>query len=244
MSIAIHELCHEIRVLYRQNRQSKDIEAYLEERLRQLPGDEKIAALDQLSQQIALSGRDREVAAPQASQLLDFISQILGETLETGEFDEELLLEKFHNSMNDVFVSLNDLLRAMNTTIAPTSAFDETIRHVMKKQLHNEAPEKPLTEYIDQIRRAFFISYEAFQEAHLHVMNKVLGELQPEKSLRASGSGLKFSTLRKAQAFDNYTRLYETLEDWHNSGRGLHEFMRTFENKCTNPATHPEEKLF
>ncbi len=242
MVYSIAQLSDEVRTIYRKDNSPDGIDIYLEKRLKDLPVSEKLVIIQKISYEFALGEAQPQSASDNSEdQLLYFVSQLLGEPVETFPIDNNLLREKLQKSLETIFDALNELLQAINATISHDMALDETIRHVLKKQIDETKPEKPLGEYIGQIRKSFFTSYESFKKAHLHIMNKVLEELSPGKSLEECGGGLKFGALKKAEAFDNYTRFYESLLSWHKSGRGLEEYLRTFEKQCSNPTPNHEE---
>lgn len=212
-----------------------NIEMYLEKLLETLPGPEKQHVLQNITEEFVDSGGTQPILRTDAgNQLLRFISLLLGQPVDAGAMADKKMQEKLHASLNTIFDALNDLLQAINSTLNRGNGFDETIRHVLRKQLVEPGDDKPLELYIDQIRKSFFTSYESFKEAHLLIMNKVLEELNPEKSSSKCAGSLKFGALRKAEAFDHYTQLYDSLRNWHESGRGLEEYLRTFEKQCSD----------
>lgn len=231
------QISDEIRTIYRQETGDGfvNIEAYLEQLLGTLPSSERLHILQNISEEFADNGEPQQLLTTDAgNQLLRFISLILGQKVGVGEVADKQLQEKLCISLNTIFDTLNDLLQAINSTLSRGNGFDETIRHVLRKQLDEPGDDKPLDLYIDQIRKSFFTSYESFKEAHLLIMDKVLEELSPEKSTSKCAGGLKFGALRKAEAFDHYTQLYESLHSWHESGRGLDEYLRLFEKQCSD----------
>ncbi len=241
---SIVQISEEIRTIHRQEGDTSyvNIEAYLEKLLGTFPGPERLEVLQTISQQFAASTPPQPLLSTNTEdQLLRFISLLLGQQVDAGKVVDKQLQEKLCTSLGVIFDGLNDLLQAINGTLNRDNQFDETIRHVLRKQLDEIHDEKPLEAYIDQIRISFFASYESFKEAHLFIINKVLEELSPEKSINKSGGSFKFGALRKAEAFDRYTQLYDTLKAWHESGRGLEEYLRTFEKQCSDK-THQHKE--
>lgn len=234
---SIDQISEEIREIYRQEGDAgyANIEAYLEKQLGTFPGLERLEVLQTISQQFtAGKGSQPLLSANTEDQLLRFISLLLGRQIDADKVADEQLQEKLCTSLGVIFDGLNDLLQAINGTLNRDIQFDETIRHVLHNQLGETGDEKSLEAYIDQIRESFFASYESFKEAHQLIIDKVLEELSPEKSINKSGGSFKFGTLRKAEAFDRYTQLYDSLHGWHESGRGLEEYLRAFERQCSN----------
>jgi hypothetical protein len=233
----IVQISDEIRTIYRQEGDTGyvNIEAYLEKLLGTFPGPERLEVLQTISEQFTASTVSQPLLSTETEdQLLRFISLLLGQQVDAGKVANKQLQEKLCASLGVIFDGLNDLLQAINGTLNRDNQFDETIRHVLRKQLDEIHDDKPLEAYIDQIRKSFFASYESFKEAHLLIIGKVLEELSPEKSINKCAGGLKFGALRKAEAFDQYTQLYDTLQAWHESGRGLEEYLRTFEKQCSD----------
>jgi len=233
----IVQISDEIRTIYRQEGDTGyvNIEAYLEKLLGTFPGPERLEVLQTISGQFTATTASQPLLSTETEdQLLRFISLLLGQQVDAGKVANKQLQEKLCASLGVIFDGLNDLLQAINGTLNRDNQFDETIRHVLRKQLDEIHDDKPLEAYIDQIRKSFFASYESFKEAHLLIIGKVLEELSPEKSINKCSGGLKFGALRKAEAFDQYTQLYDTLQAWHESGRGLEEYLRTFEKQCSD----------
>lgn len=244
MVLSTAQISDEIRLIYRQETGSSrvDIEAYLEKLLGTMPSPERRHVLQNISEEFVDSrGAQPLLTTDVGNQLLRFVSLLLGQTIDAGEMADKRLQEKLYASLNTIFDALNDLLQAINSTLNRGNGFDETIRHILRKQLDEPGDDKPLDVYIDQIRKSFFTSYESFKGAHLLIMNKVLEELNPEKSSSKCARGLKFGVLRKAEAFDHYTQLYESLRGWHESGRGLEEYLRAFEKQCSD-ITHQHKE--
>ena len=233
----IAHISDEIRTIYRQETGDSfvNIEVYLDKLLRTLPFPQRMHVLQNISE-LFVDNREAPslLTTDAGSQLLRFMSLLLGQTVDAGEVADKQLQERLCASLNTIFDTLNELLQAINSNLNRGNGFDETIRHVLRKQLDEPGDDKPLDVYIDQIRKSFFTSYESFKEAHLLIMNKVLEELNPEKSSSKCAGGIKFGPLRKAEAFDHYTQFYESLCDWHESGRGLEEYLRAFEKQCSD----------
>jgi len=228
-------ISEEIRTIYRRETDNgqMNIEMYLESLLDTLSGLEKLDILQEISEEFVDSTVSQPLLSTDAgNQLLRFISLLLGRQVDVCDVADQQLQEKLCTSLNTIFDALNDLLEAINSTLNRGDGFEETIRHVLRKQLDEPDDGQTLDTYIDQIRKSFFMSYESFKGAHMLIIDKVLEELSPANSRSKCAGGLKLGVLRKAEAFDHYTQLYESLRDWHKSGRGLEEYLRVFEKQC------------
>ena len=182
----IVQISDEIRTIYRQEGDTGyvNIEAYLEKLLGTFPGPERLEVLQTISGQFTATTASQPLLSTETEdQLLRFISLLLGQQVDAGKVANKQLQEKLCASLGVIFDGLNDLLQAINGTLNRDNQFDETIRHVLRKQLDEIHDDKPLEAYIDQIRKSFFASYESFKEAHLLIIGKVLEELSPEKSI-------------------------------------------------------------
>lgn len=243
MLLSTTQLCDEIRKIYRQGADlgPENIEAYLEQHLGSLPNQEKMEVINNVS--LTFSTKRGKQPLPRGSEhhLLRFISLLLGHPVDAQGLDDNDIQDKLCASLDIIFNSLNELLQAISGTISQEQVLDETIRHVLRKQFDETDNSRPLAEYVDQIRNSFFTSYESFKSAHLLIIENILEEINPQKSIERTGA-LKFGALRKAEAFEHYTKLYATLKDWHDSGRGLEEYLRTFEKQCSIPTHQHKEK--
>lgn len=247
MSVLPAQLSKTLHDIYSKNPAAahKPIEAYLEEQLGNLPAVEKLEMLDRLSGHIAAEkGINPTVAQGADDQLLHFLSRLTGQSLDTLDSNDPMLQERLIASLETIFAGVNDLLQAIHSTISQEDEFDQTIRQVIRHQLDEQEDNQPLTACIDQIKASFFMSYESFKLAHKHTLDKILAELDPQKSLKACSGGLKIGTLRKAEAFEHYTQAYKKIADWHESGRGQDEYLRTFEKQCSVHTQQNKEKRF
>ena len=212
----------------------EQIERFLKKRFESLPAGERLNEIGKLKR--CFSGR-KSGCGPSPGKAADgelkrFIGLLLGQQAESEDMDDRRLQEQLSSSLNSIFNSLNQLLQAMKTTFnLKDSRFEETIRHVLREQLVEETPAGSLEEYIDQIRISFFKSFDCSKAAYNTIMEKLLSELNPETLLSEAGGGIKLGPLKKAEAFDRYRLVYDSLHKWHESGRGLEEYLRAFEKK-------------
>lgn len=242
MTLSVSQISQEVRTLYRRTTgsASEEIEAYLENTLAEMGHQEKRAYLENVSRQF----RDDVGQQPDTiggQQMARFISLLLGRDVAPQEVGQRQLQENLCKSLNAVFDSLNRLIQAINDTLNRNVPLEETIRYIIHKDLEHHHIEGSLEEYIDQIRKSFISSYDSSKTAHVSMMNTVLEELKPENFLSKTTGNLNFGPLKKAQAFDQYTGMYRTLYEWHESGRGLDEYIRTFEKQCSESTHHNKE---
>jgi hypothetical protein len=232
-------LASELRALYLADpaEAQAQIEDLLNKRFDALTAGERLDEIRKLKD--CFSGQNRDNGSFSAEgagdELKKFIELLLGQRVESTDIDDMQLQEQLCSSLNSIFDSLNQLLQAMKTTFnLKDSRFDETIRHVIREQLVEEQTTGSLEEYIDQIRVSFFKSFDCSKAAYLAIMEKLLSEINPDILLSGAGGGIKLGPLKKAEAFDRYRVVYDSLHGWHESGRGLEEYLRAFENSYSS----------
>ena len=118
----------------------------------------------------------------------------------------------------------------------------ETIRQVIGFHLDGAERVKSLENYLNQINTAFLAAQQASRTAAEKLVGEILEELDPEAMHAASGGGLKFGRLRRADAFDVYSEKYANLKHWLASGRFMDEFLREFERICQQQFSSKEEE--
>lgn len=240
MTLPILNLAEHVREIYRNKPAAagKQIERLLEDQFAGVSLAEKNEKIQDLATFFRESSGSFSVAGAGAKdELRQFVSLLLGQQIEAGEMDDHALQMQLCTSLNTIFDSLNQLLKAIQLTCNRDGhQFEETIRHVLKDQLVQDKPEGSLEEYIDQIKKSFFKSLESAQGAHKAIIKKLLAEINPERIMDQSGGGLRIGPLKKAEAFDQYNNVYGELNNWHESGRGHEEFLRTFEKYFSDAA--------
>lgn len=239
MAVSMTMLADELRDLYDAEPAAarEQIERLLANRFEGVPVQERLNEIRRLKD--CFSGpkgsSNSSVNGDPGEELKTFISLLLGQRVEPQDLDDRQLQEQLCRSLNSIFDSLNRLLQAMRTTFnLKDSRFEETIRHVLREQLVEKDPTGSLEDYIDQIRVSFFKSFDCSKAAYGTIMEKLLSEIHPEKLLSEAGGGIKLGPLKKAEAFDRYKNVYDSLHKWHESGRGLEEYLRAFENSFSS----------
>ncbi len=234
-SVSIERLTDEIRTLYRSNphRAERLMEAYLQETLKDLPPEERIALLETLIQRLDISpappGKEAFLQSQEFSRLL---SLLLGERSSAVDLSSAELLEKLALSLNTIFDTLNEMIRLIDTTLLGKKPELETIRHIIGSQLESEVQSNSLQNYLARIREAFLISHKAFQEAAQIKFGEILKELGPERFESEPIGGFKVGPLRKAELFERYKERFQTFRKWFESGRFKEELLREFEKAC------------
>lgn len=221
-----------IRQIYESDRSQAEalIEAYLEERLRGLSVNERLARLEELAAEFGKAsprpfgseGEDEEV-------LSRLFSLLLGRKVSQADLSSTELLERLALSLNTIFDALNELVNVINVTLMGERIGEETIRHVIGFQLEGESESQSLESYIGQIRKAFLVTQQAFKETAHAKVSEILLELDPDRISEAGGGGFKFGPLRKAEFFETYEEKFRAFKKWFESGRFMEEFLREFE---------------
>ena len=234
-ALPFEELFQEVTALYRAEpaRAEALVERYLAERLGRLPLEEKIAFLENFSQQYARSQPSSQV--PDSSPSEEFhqlFSLLLGHRVSSLDFSLPEFREKFAASMNTIFDTLNQIIGVIQATLLGRKVELETIRQVIGSSLGKEGRAESLQTYLDQIREAFLVAHRAFQQAALAKMRTALGELDPERLEAEGAGGLKFGPFLKADLFDQYKERFQKCRNWMDSDRFREELLREFEKIC------------
>lgn len=235
-SISLDVLADGIKTLYQSDLRRAEplIEAYLEQNLREFPPDEKIELLEKLAQKFEGKGVSTKPSLDIESQeFLRLFSLILGKRISMGDLSQAEVIERLALSLNTIFNTLNQIVGVIQTTLlGRKTEFDETIRHIIGSDLEGGSSTLSLQNFLDQIQEAFLISHQAFKEAVQIKVSEILKELDPESIESASGGGLKFGPLRKAELFEVYKERFHACKTWMESGRFIEELLREFEKFC------------
>ncbi len=236
MVLGARQIAADLREIYQRDgeRGREAIEAHLDTLLVDRPESEKQLVLQAIAEQFepAPDGSDF-LSSKSGNELLKFISLLLGKSVNVGDVSEHQVQQRLSDSLQRVFSGLNQVLRAIDSTLSHDDGFDATIRSLLVEELECPAATQPLETYIDRIRASFLTSYESSKTAHRQVVEKMLEQLAPETILAQTGGGFKFGALRKAEAFDRYVSVYQEIRSWHESGRGLEDYLRAFEKNCS-----------
>lgn len=210
------------------------IGVYLENELKELDPQDRMAAMDNLIARFESNGPPSEKQTTLAMDdhvLGRVIKLLLGRDIDTVDLNSDELLESLAESINTVFESLNQLISVINTTLMGKQDSDETIRQVIGYHLEGSRQTKTLESYIGQIGKAFFASQEASKKAAHAKVTQILEELSPEKIKKESGASM-LSPMRKSRYYEEYELKFKKFEEWFESGRFMDSFLREFERNC------------
>lgn len=214
-------------------RAPRQIETALSDALANVPPGDRIAVLDALAAAVnpVSSEAEGDIRVDQ-DVLLNIFSFLLGKRVTAADFSSDELIGRLAQSLNTIFDSLNQLIAVINRTFMGDNQGVETIRQVIGFHLDGAEQVKSLENYLNQINTAFLAAQQASRNAAEKLVREILEELDPETMQAASGGGLKFGRLRRADAFEAYSEKYANLKHWLESGRFMDEFLREFERIC------------
>lgn len=205
------------------------VEGYLEQELREVPLRERSHLVEELARHFQRPQAQRSMAVPSGDAAALF-SRLLGR--EISDCSSADLTERFAESLNTIFDTLNRIVGVINSTLLGRSSELETIRQVIGAHIEAEEDEASLQGYLEQIQRAFLISHEAFLEAAHSVVSDMLVVLDPERLEAESKGGMKFGPLRKADLYDAYQEKFEQCKGWVGSPLFRQKLLREFESRC------------
>lgn len=178
-------------------------------------------------------------AAPESVEFSRLFSQLVGIPVGREDLSSTELLVKLTPSLTTIFNTLNEIVGVINTTLLGRKIELETIRRIIGSTLEEEEPDcsTSLKNYLDQIKKAFFVAHQAFQQAAKTKISEMLSELNPDQLETSAGGGrimhgFKFGPLRKADLFESYKEKYQACQRWFESGRMIEELLREFEKVC------------
>lgn len=209
------------------------IEKHLEEALKDVTAGERVALLEKVAHNFAVSPPAPEMIAglkPEASDRL--ISLLLGKEVAQSGLSPEEMSTRLARSLKTIFDTLNQTIGIMKSTLLGQAEELETIRIIIDAELKGENTDKSLQAYLDQIQETFLLAHKAFGMAGGTMMGQVLAELDPEKILALPGRRLKFGPLRKAELFDIYCDKFRSCKSAFESGHLMAELLREFEKAC------------
>jgi hypothetical protein len=232
--IDYQKIADEIRDVYRTDPEgaAPRIEGLLEERFKDLPHPERLAAIGDLKSTFRSAGFPEQQTELEFLRIREIASLILGREMSQKESESGELLDRLLRSLDTVFDALNDLIRVIRLTLLGQDMQLETIRQVIGSQLEGQERSLSLESHLNQIKEAFLIAHRAFQEAAKGSMHRVLEELDPETLAAASKGGFKIGPMRRAELFDIYQERFQQIKEWFNSGRFSEEVLRAFEGIC------------
>jgi len=235
-------MTEEIRRIYKSNPSisAAKIELYLEENLKELPADERLNVIRELSQQFDMLKVTGASLSPAVSKGGDagfsehreyshLFTLLFGKNVSKFDLSSEEHLEKLAISLNTIFDTLNQIIGVIHTTLLGEQSELETIRHIIGTDIESQNRTDSLQDYLDQIRRAFLVAHMAYQEAAKNKVKQIMVELSPEKISAAAKGGLKFGPMKKAELYEIFEDRYQACMGWFESGRLMEELLREFE---------------
>jgi len=244
-NVVINQMKSEIEALFQTHSGEKKqvMEKYLQKALQDCSPTQKTAVLDALIRCFSTeTSRTNDLKTLNEKELSSVISLLLGKPITTEEYSAEELLEKFSRAFNTVFDALNELIGTINTTFMGKTAEDKTIRLMITADLENAEDMIHLKHYLERIREAFLIMYDAFKQAALVEMKRVLAEINPEVIAEQVTGGLKVGPFKKAEMFELYESKFHNLDNWLQKGLSTEALLRKFESIAEELLSKKKEK--
>lgn len=235
--ILTDQLTNEIRTVYGlgADKAEERIEQFLERKLKDLSGSERLTALETLISEFGSTSHDgTHDLSLDNSVMSSIFSLLLGRDVPPAELSSTELLERLAESLNTIFDSLNRLISVINRTLHGDDSEDQMIRTIIGFQLEGDAQKKSLESYIGQINDAFLTVQRAFKDAAQTKVGQILQEIDPDQISAKGGGGLKIGPLRKAEYYEIYEEKFRTIKKWFESDRFMEDFLREFEKNCQN----------
>ncbi|SPD75702.1 conserved hypothetical protein [uncultured Desulfobacterium sp.] len=229
------QLAEDIRRIYQSDGPGAagSIENYLNNKLAGLLPEQRHDVLAALADEFRPAD-PVQAAAPKLEDdtLSRVFSLLLGREVARDDTSSQEVLKRLGESLNTIFDMLNQIIRVINMSFNTENVGDQTIRSFIGSHMAGISEEKSLKDYLGKIEKAFLITQQAFKQAVNTKVREILGELDPDKISAASGGGLKFGPLRKAECYDIYESKFRTFKQWVESGRFMDDFLREFEKSC------------
>jgi hypothetical protein len=234
-SILLQELAGEIRTIYSSDISGAEtaIESYIGQRLNKYSPAERLGILEELAREFRPAGPavlSMDVGG--TDEVSRLFSSLLGEKISLSELSSAEVAEKMIDYLNTIFNTVNEIIRVINTTLSGKREQVETIRHIIGSDLRGAGGEGSLQEYLGQIKDAFLTAHQAFRQAARTKVNEILSELDPGHIASMTEGSLKFGPLKKAELYEIFTRKFEVLRNYFDSGRFMEGFAREFEKNC------------
>ena len=235
IQLSIAQLANDIREIHASDRLQAEalVETYLEKKMNELSGRERMRLLKELTFVFNRAGSDTSSGTNLQEEVFSqLFSLLLGRKVSQVDLSSPELLERLAESLNTIFDTLNKLVSVINGSLFGEHAGEETIRKVLCFELEREKESKSLESYLGQISKAFLIAQQAFKKAAYTRVREILLEMDPCRIASVSGGGLRLGPLRKAESFEIYEERYNKVKKWFESGRFMEEVLREFENNC------------
>lgn len=208
------------------------IASLLETKLGGYPADESRAAIQQIIETLAPTGKqagssgDHEV-------LTRVFSLLLGRRVTPDDISSADVIERLAKSLNTIFDALNQLISVINMTFSGGAhQGEQTIRQFIGFHLEGDDQTQSLEAYLGRINDAFLITQEAFKKAANTKVEQILQSLDVDKIGAERSKGLKIGPLRKAEDFDILKEKIGRIKRWFDSGRFMEDYLREFEKNC------------
>lgn len=171
---------------------------------------------------------------PEENELKAFFSLLLGYDIQESDCSQEELMNRLSDSLNTIFISLNELVSAINTSILGDYSDDKTIRQIISYHLGDERHLDLLADYIGRVKQTFLLTQQSFKSAARTTVENILKEFNPEQIKAEADQGFGFGAMKKAQYFKAFEKKYELCKKWFESDRFMESFLREFEKNCQN----------
>lgn len=235
------KISEEIRRIYQAQPENaeKAIEEFLRGEYENVSGGKRLVKLQELRdcfknpENISAAG----TAEIEEEVLTRVFSLVLGKKAEQLDLSSTEILERLAESLNTIFDNLNTLVEVINQNLYREYKGDETIRQFIGFHMAGEGQDKPLEDYLGQIKKSFLVALQGFKEASCVTFEKILTELDPENFTGKTGGGFKFGPLRKAEYYEIYEKRFEKVKKWFDSGRFIEDLSREFEKACEKNLT-------
>lgn len=240
IQLSIAQLANDIREIHASDQLQAEalVETYLEKKMNELSGRERMRLLKELA---FIFNREDSDTTSGTNLREEVFSQLfwllLGRKVSQVDLSSPELLERLAESLNTIFDTLNKLVSVINGSLFGEHAGEETIRKVLCFELEREKEGKSLDSYLGQISKAFLIAQQAFKKAAYTRVKEILFEMDPCRIASVSGGGLRLGPLRKAESFEIYEERYNKVKKWFESGRFMEELLREFEKNCQELST-------
>ena len=208
------------------------LESYLEDELGHLGLSERVAVLEGVVKDLGASlPPDDTIGDDNRLQCARLASLLLGEEADTTAIPPENFSENLADSLNTVFDTLDEIINLINATLYGKKNRQESIRRIIDSELKGKTGDATIKRYLDQIREAFLIVYEASSQAADTLLKRVLSEIDPGSTTLQRGI-LKFGPMRKAELYDIYWNKFRTCREALKPEKTKELFLREFEKEC------------
>lgn len=213
---------------------ASQIEEYLNHAYTGLDQPGKIAALEQLIEDISQDGAARLPASSGGDGVMfaRLVRLLLGPRVEQTDLCDQETADKLAEALNAVFDVMGELMRTVQLTLLGESRDIRTLRTIIGAGLDSSQEERSLRDSLDKVKQAFLVCHKSFRDAASATMSAALDELSPDNAPTNGSSWLKISVVRKAQLFNECQERFDRVKAWYESGRFDKELLAEFEKNC------------